>query len=170
MEQGFSIWAKGLRAVLLVCSIVPYIYIYIFSCELLDKVKYFKKSCFLDLFGRFMYSLEQWNRVQFIRLSRCYYYIFFQFALWNKGAIMEQTDGTLDKVNQIQHTKTCCHVCGEDVASGRWDLGYRVCLACGDVKAKARKFCVVPMHKSNYVAVFDRELLTGVNQKGGIVK
>jgi hypothetical protein len=26
------------------------------------------------------------------------------------------------------------------------------------------------MHKSNYVAVFDRELLTGVNQKGGVVK
>jgi len=28
----------------------------------------------------------------------------------------------------------------------------------------------VPMHKSNYVAIFDRDLLTGVNQKGGIVK
>jgi len=83
---------------------------------------------------------------------------------------MEQNHGTLDKVNQNQHTKTCCRVCGEDVASGRWDLGYRVCLDCGDEVAKARKFCVVPMHKSNYVAVFDRELLTGVNQKGGIVK
>jgi hypothetical protein len=83
---------------------------------------------------------------------------------------MEQDDGTLDKVNQNQHTKTCCRVCGDEVASGRWDLGYRVCLVHGDEVAKARKFCVVPMHKSNYVAVFDRELLTGVNQKGGIVK
>jgi ribosomal protein L37AE/L43A len=80
--------------------------------------------------------------------------------------IMEQ----FDKVKQITHTKRYCHVCNEDVASGRWDLGYRVCLDCGDEVAKARKFCVVPMHKSNYVAVFDRDLLTGVNQKGGIVK
>ena len=56
------------------------------------------------------------------------------------------------------------------MAVGRYELGYRVCLSCGDEIAKDRKFCVVPMHKSNYVAVFDRELLTGVNQKGGIVK
>jgi ribosomal protein L37AE/L43A len=117
-----------------------------------------------------MYSLEQWNRVQFIALSRCYRLVFPVFRLWNKGYIMEQDHGTLDKVNQNQHTKTCCRLCGEDVASGRWDLGYRVCLDCGDEIAKDRKFCVVPMHKSNYVAVFDRELLTGVNQKGGIVK
>jgi hypothetical protein len=83
---------------------------------------------------------------------------------------MEQTMEQFDKVKQITHTKRYCHVCNEDVAQGRWDLGYRICLDCGDEKAKARKFCVVPMHKSNYVAVFDRELLTGVNQKGGIVK
>ena len=63
-----------------------------------------------------------------------------------------------------------CRVCGEDVASGRWDLGYRVCLVHGDEVAKARRFTVVPMHKSNYVLITDRELLTGVNQKGGIVK
>jgi hypothetical protein len=28
----------------------------------------------------------------------------------------------------------------------------------------------VPMHKSNYVVVTDKNLLTGVNQKGGLVK
>ena len=39
-----------------------------------------------------------------------------------------------------------------------------------EFQAKARKFCVVPMHKSNYVAIFDVELLSGVNNKGGIVK
>jgi len=83
---------------------------------------------------------------------------------------MEQDHGTLDKVKQDTHVKTCCRLCGEDVAVGRYELGYRVCLSCGDEIAKGRKFCVVPMHKSNYVAVFDRELLTGVNQKGGIVK
>jgi RNA polymerase subunit RPABC4/transcription elongation factor Spt4 len=63
-----------------------------------------------------------------------------------------------------------CRVCGDEIAEGRYDLGYRVCLDCGDEIARDRKFCVVPMHKSNYVAVFDRELLTGVNQKGGLVK
>jgi len=63
-----------------------------------------------------------------------------------------------------------CRECGEPIAQGRADLGYRTCLVHGDLDAKARKFCVVPMHKSNYVAVFDRDLLTGVNQKGGIVK
>jgi hypothetical protein len=114
--------------------------------------------------------MEQWNRVQFIRLSRCYYYIFLLFALWNKGDIMEQNMEQLDKVNQNTHVKTCCHVCGDEVSIGRWDLGYRTCLVHGDEVAKARKFTVVPMHKSNYVAVFDRDLLTGVNQKGGIVK
>ena len=64
----------------------------------------------------------------------------------------------------------CCRVCGDEVVCGRAELGYRTCLVHGDLDAKARKFCVVPMHKSNYVAVFDRDLLTGVNQKGGIVK
>lgn len=63
-----------------------------------------------------------------------------------------------------------CRVCGEDIAIGRWELGYKFCLPCGDKVAKAKRYTVVPMHKSNYVAVFDRELLTGVNQKGGIVK
>lgn len=63
-----------------------------------------------------------------------------------------------------------CRNCGDDIAEGRWDLGYRVCLDCGDVVAKKVVRCVVPMHKSNYILVTDKELLTGVNQKGGIVK
>ena len=66
--------------------------------------------------------------------------------------------------------KTSCRICGDNLPKGRAKLGYRTCLVHGDLDAKARKFCVVPMHKSNYVAVFDREILTGVNQKGGIVK
>jgi hypothetical protein len=44
------------------------------------------------------------------------------------------------------------------------------CLACGEEQARAVKHCIVPMHKSNYVVVSDRNLLTGVNQKGGLVK
>ena len=141
-----------------------------FSYELLDKVKNYRKFCFLALFGRFMYSLEQTEQMQFILVSCCICLSFLVFTFWNKGIIMEQNTEQLDKVNQDPHMARCCRLCGEDVASGRYELGYRVCLSCGDAIAKDRKFCVVPMHKSNYVAVFDRELLTGVNQKGGIVK
>jgi hypothetical protein len=63
-----------------------------------------------------------------------------------------------------------CRVCGEDISIGRWELGYKFCLPCGDEVAKKVVRCVVPMHKSNYILVTDKTLLTGVNQKGGIVK
>jgi len=43
-------------------------------------------------------------------------------------------------------------------------------MTCGEAEARKVKHCVVPMHKSNYIAVFDKDVLTGVNQKGGIVK
>jgi len=49
-------------------------------------------------------------------------------------------------------------------------LGYKTCLKCGDKQAKGRKFCVVPMHKSNYVAMFNRDDLKGINNKGGLIK
>jgi hypothetical protein len=52
----------------------------------------------------------------------------------------------------------------------RWKAGYFTCLACGEEQARAVKHCIVPMHKSNYVVVSDRNLLSGVNQKGGLVK
>jgi ribosomal protein L37AE/L43A len=63
---------------------------------------------------------------------------------------------------------TACH--WEKVPFRRWQAGYFTCLPCGEEQARAVKHCVVPMHKSNYVVVSDRNLLTGVNQKGGLVK
>lgn len=65
----------------------------------------------------------------------------------------------------------CCW-CGDDVASGRWALGIRCCLTCGETQAvKARaSWCVAPMHKSNYMLITDRQDLAGLNNKGGIVK
>lgn len=60
--------------------------------------------------------------------------------------------------------------CGEEVDARRVVLGYQTCLVCGDKEAKARRFTIVPMHKSNYVAVFDRSDLLGINNKGGLVK
>ena len=63
-----------------------------------------------------------------------------------------------------------CVVCGELVRKGRADLGYKTCLEHGDEQAKSRKFCIAPMHKSNYMLITNRADLLGINNKGGIVK
>ena len=60
--------------------------------------------------------------------------------------------------------------CGEEIPQGRADLGYFVCLKCGDKFAKERKFAVVPMHKSNYVVMTNKSDLQGINNKGGLIK
>jgi ribosomal protein L37AE/L43A len=66
--------------------------------------------------------------------------------------------------------KPTCKICGEFYEAERLRLGYGVCLTCGDTLAKERKFTVVPMHKSNYVACFNRDDLKGINNKGGLIK
>jgi hypothetical protein len=65
----------------------------------------------------------------------------------------------------------CCW-CGDDVASGRWALGIRCCLTCGETQAVKDRatWCVAPMHKSNYMLITNRQDLAGLNNKGGIVK
>ena len=60
--------------------------------------------------------------------------------------------------------------CGEEIKQERVDLGYKTCLQCGEVRAKERKLCVVPMHKSNYIALFNKNDLQGINNKGGLIK
>ena len=69
-------------------------------------------------------------------------------------------------------TETQCGICGEYLSAGRWALGYRSCLACGEEQAKAERagWCVVPMHKSNYFFCTDKADLKGINNKGGLVK
>lgn len=66
----------------------------------------------------------------------------------------------------------CCCCCGDGVEPARWLLGYRVCLWCGEEQAKQERmgWCVAPMHKSNYMLITDRRDLTGLNNKGGLVK
>jgi ribosomal protein L37AE/L43A len=60
-----------------------------------------------------------------------------------------------------------CVCCGEQVALARWALAIHMCLVCGEKHARQRKFTIVPMHKSNYVPVFNRQDLVGINSKGG---
>jgi ribosomal protein L37AE/L43A len=56
-----------------------------------------------------------------------------------------------------------CIVCTEEYSIDRAKLGYRTCLKCGEKAAKLTKHCVVPMPKSNYILVTDKELLIGLN-------
>jgi len=68
-------------------------------------------------------------------------------------------------------TLNCCW-CGDDVEPPRWELGYRVCLVCGEEQAikERASWCIAPMHKSNYILVTDRKDLVGLNNKGGMVR
>ena len=68
-------------------------------------------------------------------------------------------------------TLNCCW-CGDDVEPLRWELGYRVCLVCGEEQARTAraKWCIAPMHKSNYILITDRRDLHGLNNKGGLVR
>lgn len=65
-----------------------------------------------------------------------------------------------------------CVECGDDIDERRAKIGYKVCLFCGEEMAvQARKsWCVAPMHKSNYMLFTRVQDLTGINNKGGIVK
>lgn len=75
------------------------------------------------------------------------------------------------KSEQHKH-KHFCRLCGDDseLTQKRWVKGHKFCINCGDEIAKQRKFCVAPMHKSNYMLITDRADLHGLNNKGGLVK
>lgn len=64
----------------------------------------------------------------------------------------------------IMRTIYCVACRTEQVAAKRVEAGYRTCLRCGEADAKKVRFCVVPMHKSNYVVVSDRALLKCLNK------
>jgi hypothetical protein len=58
-----------------------------------------------------------------------------------------------------------CVSCGDYYTDRRLDLGYRTCLDCGDVEARAMTFCTAPLNKSNYVLISNVEDLKGLNPK-----
>ena len=55
--------------------------------------------------------------------------------------------------------------CGAEIPAARYNLGYNTCLSCGEAAARRRTHCVVPMHKSNYTVITDREDLFRINNK-----
>lgn len=57
-----------------------------------------------------------------------------------------------------------CRLCGSAVNPRRFELGFYTCLECGERNAKRVKHTVVPMHKSNYTVVTDRDLLQWLNK------
>jgi len=71
--------------------------------------------------------------------------------------------------------KPQCKICGEDFDLGRFKLGYAVCMPCGNSLAKevASKRCVVAPHKQGYMFFTDdvaRDIVKGINNKGGLIK
>jgi len=63
-----------------------------------------------------------------------------------------------------------CYHCGDDVNPRRWQLGYKVCMPCGELRSKQVTRTIVPLHKSNYFPVFNLQDLKGINNKGGLVR
>ena len=59
-----------------------------------------------------------------------------------------------------------CLRCSEEVPDARASLGYDTCLPCGEIYARKRRHTIVPMNKSNYIVVTDRETLKQLNPKG----
>lgn len=57
--------------------------------------------------------------------------------------------------------------CGDEIAPGRWVLGYRQCFACSDrhLRENPPTRCAVPLNKSNYVLITNREELKQLNPK-----
>ena len=70
--------------------------------------------------------------------------------------------------NDIIMTHYCIN-CSDDVNPNRWAIGFKTCLSCGEALARTVRHTIVPMHKSNYVPVFNHSDLVGINSKGGIV-
>ena len=63
--------------------------------------------------------------------------------------------------------KNVCDCCGDTFSVRRADLGYTVCLDCGDNQAQSQRasWCVVPLPKQGYTLATRKEDLLYLNQK-----
>lgn len=62
-------------------------------------------------------------------------------------------------------TQSRCRQCGEEFPLRRYELGYRLCLTCGEASSLHVKRCTVPFHKQGYSLVTDRSELKQLNPK-----
>lgn len=58
----------------------------------------------------------------------------------------------------------CMH-CGDDYPIGRYNLGYRTCLSCGESAARQVKFTVLPPYSKGAYQVVSTEDLKTTNPK-----
>ena len=72
-----------------------------------------------------------------------------------------------DSGNNERKPMKPCMRCGDAVSNGRYALGYKYCLACGDIEAQAKMLSrtIAPLNKSNYLYIHDPELLKQLNPK-----
>jgi ribosomal protein L37AE/L43A len=63
-----------------------------------------------------------------------------------------------------------CTKCGSAINQYRYEIGYTICMPCGEAQSRKVTRTVVPMHKSNYIVVTNREDLKGINNKGGFYR
>ena len=57
-----------------------------------------------------------------------------------------------------------CIKCGESYSDARKQLGYKVCLDCGEAASKQVVRTVVPLSKSTYQLVTDLDILKQLNK------
>jgi RNA polymerase-binding transcription factor DksA len=65
-----------------------------------------------------------------------------------------------------------CRECGSEIEPPQRGLLTSLCVLCGEEHARQERasWCVVPLHKSNYMKVNLKSDLRGINNKGGLVK
>jgi hypothetical protein len=61
--------------------------------------------------------------------------------------------------------KGVCLLCGDTFKWARFQLGYKLCLDCGDDAAHKVKHTIAPLNKSNYVYISDMQMLKQLNPK-----
>jgi hypothetical protein len=68
-----------------------------------------------------------------------------------------------------------CLFCGAMISRGRWEIGKRTCLPCGEKEAVKERagWCVLTPHKQGamfFTPEFAKEAAQGINNKGGLIK
>jgi hypothetical protein len=61
--------------------------------------------------------------------------------------------------------KGVCLLCGDTFKWARFELGYKLCLDCGDDAAHKVKHTIAPLNKSNYMYISNLETLKQLNPK-----